>query len=137
MNYWLLKSEPEVYGWTQLVKEKRTNWSGVRNNAAALNLKAMKIGDRAFFYHSGEERQVVGICEIVKEAYPDPGDAAGRFVQVDVAAIEPVPRPVTLAAIKAEPKLREMRLVRESRLSVSPVAADAWRLICKMGGVKS
>jgi predicted RNA-binding protein with PUA-like domain len=137
MNYWLLKSEPEVYGWAQLVKEKRTNWSGVRNNAAALNLKAMKSGDRAFFYHSGEERQVVGICEIVKEAYPDPSDAAGRFVQVDVKAIEPVPHPVTLAAIKAEPKLQEMRLVRESRLSVSPVAPDAWRLICKMGGVKS
>jgi predicted RNA-binding protein with PUA-like domain len=137
MNYWLLKSEPEVYGWDQLVKDKKTNWSGVRNNAAALNLKAMKIGDRAFFYHSGEQRQVVGLCEIVKEAYPDPGDATGRFVQVDVKAIEPMPRPVTLAAIKAEPKLGEMRLVRESRLSVSPVTHDAWRLICQMAGMKS
>jgi len=135
MNYWLLKSEPEVYGWAQLVKDKHTNWSGVRNNAAALNLKGMKVGDRAFFYHSGAERQVVGICEIVKEAYPDPSDAAGRFVQVDVKAVAPVPTPVTLTAIKAEPRLSEMRLVRESRLSVSPVAADAWRLICKMGGV--
>ncbi|HEY5209282.1 MAG TPA: EVE domain-containing protein [Stellaceae bacterium] len=135
MNYWLLKSEPEVYGWAQLIKDKHTNWSGVRNNAAALNLKAMKVGDRAFFYHSGDERQVVGICEIVKEAYPDPSDAAGRFVQVDVTAVAPVPTPVTLAVIKAEPRLSEMRLVRESRLSVSPVAADAWRLICKMGDV--
>ncbi|HEX4112181.1 MAG TPA: EVE domain-containing protein [Stellaceae bacterium] len=137
MNYWLLKSEPDVYGWAQFVKDKRTNWSGVRNNAAALNLKAMKRGDRAFFYHSGEERRVVGLCEIVKEAYPDPSDATGRFVQVDVQVLDPLPQPVTLAAIKAEPKLREMRLVRESRLSVSPVATDAWRLICKMGGVKS
>ncbi len=136
MNYWLLKSEPEVYGWAQLVTDKQTNWSGVRNNAAALNLKAMKKGDRAFFYHSGDERAVVGICEIVKEAYPDPSDATGRFVQVDVKSVEPVPHPVTLAAIKAEPKLQDMRLVKESRLSVSPVAADAWRLICKMGGVK-
>jgi predicted RNA-binding protein with PUA-like domain len=136
MQYWLLKSEPETYSWNQLVKDKSTNWSGVRNNAAALNLKAMKIGDRAFFYHSGEDRQVVGICEIVKEAYPDPSDATGRFVQVDVKALHPVPKPVTLAAIKAEPKLQEMRLVRESRLSVSPVTADAWRLICKMAGVK-
>jgi len=136
MNHWLMKSEPESYSWDQLVADKRTNWSGVRNHAAALNLKAMKKGDRAFFYHSGEERAVVGICEIVKEAYPDPGDPAGRFVQVDVTAIEPVPKPVTLAAVKAEPKLGEMRLVKESRLSVSPVAAEAWALICKMGGVK-
>jgi predicted RNA-binding protein with PUA-like domain len=137
MNYWLLKSEPEVYGWDRLVADKRTHWDGVRNNAAALNLKAMKAGDRAFFYHSGEERRVVGICEIVKSAYPDPGDATGRFVMVDVKPVEPVPRPVTLAAIKAEPKLAQMRLVRESRLSVSPVAPEAWRLICGMGGVAS
>jgi predicted RNA-binding protein with PUA-like domain len=137
MNYWLLKSEPETYSWSRLVKDKRTNWNGVRNNAAALNLKAMKVGDRAFFYHSGEERQVVGVCEIVKEAYPDPTDTAGRFVQVDVQARAPLPTPVTLTAIKAEPKLQDMRLVRESRLSVSPVAAEAWRLICKIGGLAS
>jgi predicted RNA-binding protein with PUA-like domain len=135
MNYWLLKSEPEVYGWDRLVAEKRTGWDGVRNNAAALNLRAMKAGDRAFFYHSGGERQVVGICEIVKAAYPDPGDPAGRFVMVDVKAVEELPKPVTLAAIKAEPRLQEMRLVRESRLSVSPVSAEAWRLITRMGGV--
>ncbi|MGH7072763.1 MAG: EVE domain-containing protein [Stellaceae bacterium] len=136
MNYWLLKSEPGVYAWDRLVADERTHWDGVRNNAAALNLKAMKIGDRAFFYHSGEERRIVGICEIARDAYPDPSDPSGRFVMVDVKAVEPVPRPVTLAAIKAEPKLQEMRLVRESRLSVSPVPAEAWRLICQMGGVK-
>ncbi|MGH6989934.1 MAG: EVE domain-containing protein [Stellaceae bacterium] len=136
MNYWLLKSEPGVYAWDRLVADERTHWDGVRNNAAALNLKAMKIGDRAFFYHSGEERRIVGICEIARDAYPDPSDPPGRFVMVDVKAVEPVPRPVTLAAIKAEPKLQEMRLVRESRLSVSPVPAEAWRLICQMGGVK-
>ena len=137
MNYWLLKSEPEVYGWDRLVADKRTHWDGVRNNAAALNLKAMKPGDRAFFYHSGEERQVVGICEIVTAAMPDPSDPAGRFVMVDVKPVAKVPKPVTLAAIKAEPKLQDMRLVRESRLSVSPVSAEAWRLIGKMGGLKS
>jgi predicted RNA-binding protein with PUA-like domain len=136
MNYWLLKSEPSVYGWDRLAADKRTRWDGVRNNAAALNLKAMAVGDHAFFYHSGEERQVVGICEIVKAAYPDPSDAAGRFVAVDVKVVEKMPRPVTLAAIKAESKLKDMRLVRESRLSVSPVSAEAWRLICKMAGIK-
>jgi predicted RNA-binding protein with PUA-like domain len=136
MNYWLLKSEPDVYSWDRLVADKRTHWDGVRNNAAALNLKGMRAGDHAFFYHSGEERRVVGTCEIVREAYPDPSDASGRFVMVDVKALAPLPVPVTLAAIKAEPKLHDMRLVREGRLSVSPVSAEAWRLICKMGDLK-
>jgi predicted RNA-binding protein with PUA-like domain len=136
MNYWLLKTEPEVYSWAKLVADKRTEWSGVRSPAGRLNLTKMKKGDRAFFYHTGEERQIVGICEVTKESYPDPSDETGRFVMVDVKPVAPVPKPVTLAAIKAEPKLAEMRLVREGRLSVSPVMPEQWALICKMGGVK-
>jgi len=137
MQHWLLKSEPSTYSWDQLVKDGRTNWSGVRNFQAAINLKAMKPGDRAFFYHSGEGLEIVGIAEIAKAAYPDPSDKEGRFVQVDVKPVEPVKTPVTLAAIKAEPKLKEMKLVRQGRLSVSPVTAEEWKLICKMGGVKA
>lgn len=135
MRYWLLKSEPSAYSWDQLVKDGRTNWSGVRNFQAANNLKAMKTGDKAFFYHSNEGLDVVGIVEIVKEAYPDPSDKQGRFVMVDVRPLQPVKKPVTLAAIKAEPKLAELALVRQSRLSVVPVAAEEWRVICKMAGV--
>jgi predicted RNA-binding protein with PUA-like domain len=136
MSHWLLKSEPSTYSWSDLVKEGRTNWNGVRNFQAAKNLKTMKRGDRAFFYHSGEERAIVGIVEIVKEAYPDPSDATGRFVMVDVKALEPVPRPVTLAAMKAEKGLADLALLRQGRLSVVPVAAEEWRVISKMGGVK-
>jgi predicted RNA-binding protein with PUA-like domain len=136
MAYWLMKSEPSAYSWDQLVKDGRTNWSGVRNYQAANNLKAMKPGDRAFFYHSNDVLDVVGIMEIVKAAYPDPSDKAGRFVMVDVKPVGPVKTPVTLAAIKAEPKLKDLGLVRQSRLSVSPVSADEWKLICKMAGVK-
>jgi predicted RNA-binding protein with PUA-like domain len=136
MAYWLMKSEPSAYSWEQFVKDKRTNWSGVRNFQAAANLKAMKTGDRAFFYHSNEGLAVVGIAEIVKTAYLDPSDATGKFVQVDIKPIEPLKEPVTLAAIKAEPKLQEMKLVKQSRLSVSPVGAEEWKTICKMGGLK-
>jgi predicted RNA-binding protein with PUA-like domain len=135
MRYWLLKSEPSAYSWDQLVKDGRTNWSGVRNFQAANNLKAMKNGDRAFFYHSNEGLDIVGIVEVVKEAYPDPSDKQGRFVMVDVRAVQPVKAPVTLAAIKAEPKLADLALVKQSRLSVVPVAAEEWRIICKMAGV--
>ena len=135
MRYWLLKSEPSAYSWDRLVKDGRTNWSGVRNFQAANNLKAMKNGDRAFFYHSNEGLDIVGIVEIVKEAYPDPSDKQGRFVMVDVRPLQPVKKPVTLAAIKAEPKLADLALVRQSRLSVVPVAAEEWRVICKMAGV--
>src|SRR5580692_6525646 len=137
MAYWLMKSEPSAYSWDQLVKDKRTNWSGVRNYQAANNLKAMKKGDRAFFYHSNEGLEIVGVAEIVKEAYPDPSDASGRFVMVDVAAVMPVKTPVTLAAIKAEPKLKEFGLVRQGRLSVVPVGEDEWTLITKMAGIKA
>ena len=137
MAYWLMKSEPSAYSWNQLVKDGQTNWSGVRNFQAAANLKAMKPGDRAFFYHSGEGLEIVGVAEIVKAAYPDPSDKEGRFVQVDVKPVEALKTPVTLAAIKAEPKLKEMKLVRQGRLSVSPVTAEEWKAICKLGGVKA
>ena len=137
MQYWLLKTEPQSYSWDQLVKDKITNWSGVRSPAGRANLTKMKKGDRAFFYHTGDERQVVGVCEVVRESYPDPSDETGKFVQVDVRAIAPVPHRVTLAAIKAEPKLAEMRLVREGRLSVSPVTPEEWRLVSKMAGMKA
>jgi predicted RNA-binding protein with PUA-like domain len=137
MAYWLLKSEPSAYSWDQLVKDKRTNWSGVRNFQAAANLKAMKKGDRAFFYHSGEGKEIVGVAEIVKEAYPDATDKSGRFVMVDLIPVEPVKTPVSLAAIKATPALKNMPLVRLSRLSVSPVSAEEWRIIAKMAGIKA
>ncbi len=133
MNYWLLKSEPSAYSWEQLVRDGRTHWNGVRNHQAAINLKAMKKGDHAFFYHSNEGKEIVGIVEITREAYPDPSDDAGRFVMVDVKPLKPVKAPVTLAAIKAEPKLADFKLVRQGRLSVVPVTGEEWRLICKMG----
>jgi predicted RNA-binding protein with PUA-like domain len=136
MRHWLLKSEPSAYSWEQLVKDGRTNWSGVRNFQAANNLKAMAVGDRAFFYHSNEGLAIVGIVEIVKAAYPDPGDKTGRFVMVDVKPVAPVKTPVTLAQIKADKKLADFALVRQSRLSVVPVSAEEWRLICGMAGVK-
>lgn len=137
MAHWLIKSEPSAYSWDQLVKDGRTNWSGVRNFQASANLKAMKVGDRAFFYHSGEGLEIVGIAEIVKPAYPDPSDKEGRFVQVDVKPVIPVKAPVTLAAIRTEPKLKNLALVKQGRLSVSPVGAEEWKLICKMGGVSA
>jgi predicted RNA-binding protein with PUA-like domain len=137
MHYWLLKSEPSAYSWDQLVKDGRTNWSGVRNHQAALNLKAMKKGDRAFFYHSNDGLEIVGVAEIVKEAYPDPTDKAGRFVMVDVAPVMPVKQPVTLAEIKKTPALKDLALVKQSRLSVSPVGAEEWRVITKMAGIKA
>jgi predicted RNA-binding protein with PUA-like domain len=137
MAYWLLKSEPSSYSWDQLVKDKRTNWSGVRNFTAAKNLKTMKQGDHAFFYHSGEGPEIVGVVEIVKEAYPDPSDASGRFVMVDVVPVTPVKTPVSLATIKATPALKGMPLVKLSRLSVSPVSAEEWRTIAKMAGIKA
>ena len=139
MAYWLVKSEPETWSWNDQVKkgDKGEPWSGVRNFTARRHLKEMKVGDRAFFYHSGEERAVVGIAEIIREAYPDPTDPKGVFVMVDVKAIEPMPKPVTLAAVKAEPRLAEMALVRYSRLSVQPVTTTEWKLISKMGGLKN
>ncbi len=135
MSYWLMKSEPSVYAWEQLVKDKKTNWSGVRNHAAALNLKAMKKGDLGFFYHSNEGKEIVGIVEIVKTAYPDPSDETGKFVQVDVKPVKPFPKTVTLAEIKSKPAFKDMDLIRLSRLSVGKVTDKEWDVICKMGGV--
>ena len=137
MRHWLLKSEPSSYSWDQLVKDGGTHWNGVRNYQAANNLKAMKRGDRGFFYHSNEGLAIVGIVEIAKEAYPDPSDKEGRFVMVDVKPVMPVKAAVTLAAIKAEPKLKDFGLVRQGRLSVVPVTDAEWRIIAKMAGVKA
>lgn len=139
MKYWLMKSEPGAWSWDDQVKagKKGAEWDGVRNYQASNNMKEMKKGDRAFFYHSVNEKQVVGIVEVVKEYYPDPTDASGRFGMVDVAAVAPVPNPVTLADIKAEERLADLPLIRQSRLSVLPVDAKSWKLICKMGGVKA
>lgn len=135
MAYWLVKSEPSTWSWNMHVKKGVEPWTGVRNHLAASHLRAMKKGDRAFFYHSVEGKEIVGILEVVKEHYLDPTDAKGQFVAVDFKAVEPVPHPVTLAAVKAEPKLQHLMLVSHSRLSVVPIDAASWRLICKMGGL--
>src|SRR5215468_9058491 len=138
MAYWLLKTEPEEFSWDDCVKRgaKGEPWTGVRNFTARRHLKEMKKGERAFFYHTGDEKQIVGIAEIVRESYPDPTAGAGEpWVVVDVRAVEPVPKPVTLAAVKAEPRLKDMALTKYSRLSVQPVTAQEWALVCKMAGV--
>ena len=139
MSYWLLKTEPDTYSWDTQVKRgaKGEPWTGVRNFTARSHLKEMKKGDRAFFYHTGEEKQVVGIVEVVRESYPDATDPKGVFVAVDVKALEPLPKPVTLADIKAEPRLKEMALVKYSRQSVQPVTAAEWKIVCHMGRKKS
>ena len=139
MNYWLIKSEPASWSWDQQVKSgaKGEAWTGVRNHTAKQNLVKMKKGDRAFFYHSGEGKEIVGIAEVVRESFPDPTAPSGDpWVAVDVKAVTPLEKPVTLAAIKATPKLKEMALVKQSRLSVQPVTAEEWKIVCAMGGVK-
>lgn len=139
MAHWLMKSEPDVWSWDMQVKkgEKGEAWTGVRNHTAKLNLMKMKKGDRAFFYHSNIGKEIVGIVEIVREHYPDPTAKAGDpWVAVDVAAREAMPKPVTLDAIKTEPKLKDIALIKFSRLSVQPVTAAEWGLVCKMGGLK-
>jgi len=130
MAYWLLKSEPVKYSWDQMVRDKRTHWDGIRNFQAANNLRAMKVGDRAFFYHSNEGKEIVGVVEIVKTAYPDPSDPSGKFVMVDIAPVAPVKRPVTLSEMKGMPELAGFSLLRQSRLSVCPVADKEWATIC-------
>jgi predicted RNA-binding protein with PUA-like domain len=134
MAYWLVKSEPGVYSWANMVADKRTHWNGVRNFQAANNLKAMKVGDSCFFYHSNDERAVVGVVEVAKTFYPDPSDATGKFGMVDLKAGKPLKSPVTLAQIKADPELAAIALVRQSRLSVMPIDAKAWARIVKLGG---
>jgi predicted RNA-binding protein with PUA-like domain len=137
MAHWLVKSEPDAWSWDEQVKAgaKGTPWTGVRNHAAKLNLMKMKKGERAFFYHSNVGKEIVGVVEVVKEHYPDPTDATGKFVCVDFKAAELVKTPVTLDAIKKDKKLADMALIKLSRLSVQPVTADEWKIVSKMAGV--
>lgn len=132
MNYWLCKSEPFVFSWDDHVKKKIEGWHGVRNYAARNNLRAMKKGDLSFFYHSNEGLEIVGIMEVVREAYPDPTDETGRFDQVDFKALKPLKRPVTLKEIKATKALANMALIKQSRLSVGPVTKAEWDTIIRM-----
>ena len=133
-SFWLIKSEPNKYAFSDLQRDGRTVWDGVRNNQAALYLKAMKVGDQAFFYHSQEGLEVVGVAEVVREAFLDPTDAAGRFVTVEFAPVRPLPRSVPLAAMKANPALAGMAMFRQFRLSVSPVTPEEWATIREMAG---
>ena len=133
-NYWLVKSEPDAFSWDQQVAHGTEPWTGVRNHMARNNLRAMRLGDRAFFYHSNIGREIVGIVEVAREAYPDPTADAGDWVCVDMRAVGPMPKPVTLAAIKADPAFADLALVRQSRLSVLPVGAEHWKRLCRMGG---
>lgn len=137
MAYWLFKSEPGAWSWDDQVKRgaKGEPWNGVRNYQANNNMKAMKKGDLGFFYHSVDEKRIVGIVRVIREHYPDNTDASGRFGMVDVAAVQPLPEPVTLASIKAEATLQGMALIKQSRLSVCPVSASEWQRLCKMGGL--
>ncbi|MCK6418346.1 MAG: EVE domain-containing protein [Alphaproteobacteria bacterium] len=132
MKYWLLKSEPSVYGWAQLLQDGCTHWNGVRNHQAAANLKAMVKGDRAFFYHSNEGKEIVGMVEITRTAYPDPSDESRKFVMVDIRPLRPLARPLPLAEIKKHPILKNMALVRQSRLSVCPVTEKEWNVVMEM-----
>jgi predicted RNA-binding protein with PUA-like domain len=137
MAHWLFKSEPSAWSFTQQIEAgaKGTNWNGVRNHAAKLNLMAMKVGEHGFFYHSNEGKAVVGIVEVIKPFYPDPTDETGKFGMVDIRAIRPLPNEVTLEAVKAEKRLAKMALVTLSRLSVQPVTEAEWKIVCAMGGL--
>jgi predicted RNA-binding protein with PUA-like domain len=138
MAHWLYKSEPDVWSWQQQVEAgaKGTHWNGVRNHSAKLNLMAMKKGDRGFFYHSNEGKEIVGIVEVIREAYPDHTAGAGSpWVMVDIKAVKPLKQPVTLAQVKAEPRLAKMALVTSMRLSVQPVTDAEWAVVLEMGGM--
>jgi predicted RNA-binding protein with PUA-like domain len=136
MAFWLFKSEPETWSWDMQVARGSEGepWDGVRNYLARNNMRAMKKGDRGFFYHSVKEKQVVGVVEVCAEAAPDPKTDDPRWECVTIRSVAPFPRPVTLAEIKAEPRLADMALVRTSRLSVQPVTPEEWRVVCEMGG---
>lgn len=138
MAHWLYKSEPNVWSWEMQVAEgaKGTHWNGVRNHVAKQNMMAMKLGERGFFYHSNEGKQIVGIVEVIREYYPDHTDESGRFGMVDIKAIEKLPRPVTLEEIKADPRLKDMILVNNSRLSVQPVTDEEWQIVRELGGLE-
>lgn len=135
MAYWLVKSEPGTWSWADHVKAGTAEWDGVRNHQACNNMKAMALGDRAFFYHSVNEKRIVGVVEVVKLYYPDPTDASGRFGMVDFKALQPFEHPVTLAEIKADGRFDDLALIRQSRLSVMPIDDDSWKNLCEMGGV--
>ncbi len=135
MAHWLVKSEPDAWSWEMQVKKGTESWNGVRNYQAANNMKAMKLGEQAFFYHSVSEKQIVGIVEVAKLYYPDPTDESGRFGMVDFRAVKALKTPVTLAQIKDDPKLNHLPLIRQSRLSVMPIDDASWKYICKLGGV--
>jgi predicted RNA-binding protein with PUA-like domain len=135
MAHWLLKSEPASYSWERLVADGRTYWDGVRNPQALNSLRAMRQGDRAFFYHSGAGKDIVGVAEVVRPFYPDPADKSGKLGMVDIAPVMPVKNPVSLAAIKANPELAGLSLIRQSRLSVCPVGDREWAVICGMAGI--
>jgi len=137
MSYWLLKTEPDTFSWDDQVKKgaKGEAWTGVRNFRARDHLKAMKKGDLAFFYHTGDEKQVVGIVEVTREAYTDPTNETQVCTAVDVKAVKPLKKPVTLAAVKADKRLKEMVLAKQPRLSVQPVTAEEWKIVCSLGGV--
>ncbi|MDE3174973.1 MAG: EVE domain-containing protein [Pseudomonadota bacterium] len=137
MAHWLFKSEPSVFSFARLAEEGGTEWSGVRNHSAKLNMMAMKLGERGFFYHSNEGKAVVGVVEVSALYRPDPSDATGKFGMVDIRAVEPLPRPLTLEAAKAEPRLAKMALVVNSRLSVQPVTDEEWEIVCALGGLKA
>jgi predicted RNA-binding protein with PUA-like domain len=136
--YWLMKSEPDAWSWQQQVRKgaRGEAWTGVRNHQAKLNLMRMKRGDRAFFYHSNIGKEAVGIIEVIREAYPDPTAGPGEpWVVVDVKAVAPLPKPVSIDEVKKEPKLKKMVLINNTRLSVQPVTADEWKTVCRMGGL--
>lgn len=136
-DHWLLKSEPDVFSWDMLVARGKSGepWTGVRNYLARNNMRAMQIGDLGFFYHSSAGKAVVGICRVIALAHPDPEDDSGTWACVDVAAVCPLPSPVSLAEVKANPKLARMSLVTSMRLSVQPVTKDEWAEVCRMGGL--
>jgi predicted RNA-binding protein with PUA-like domain len=135
MAYWLVKSEPGAWSWDDQVRVGVESWNGVRNYQAANNMKAMRVGDQAFFYHSVDEKRIVGIVEVARTYYPDPTDESGRFGMVDFRAVKPLARPVTLEAIKADARLQHLALIRQSRLSVMPIDAAAWKILCTLGGI--
>ena len=135
MNYWLVKSEPGCWSWEDHVKKGVEPWDGVRNHQAAKFMKTMETGDLAFSYHSQKEKSVVGVLEVVKEAYPDPSDESNRFVCVDFKALHPLQTPVSLRQIKEDPRLEELMLIKQSRLSVMPIPSEAWDIINAMGGL--
>ena len=139
MPFWLVKSEPSAWSWSQQVAcgAKGTQWSGVRNHGAKLHLQAMRLGEKCFFYHSNDGKEIVGLVEVCRTFYPDPSDEGNRFGMVDVCAVKALPKPVSLAKIKATPELAKMALVTNSRLSVQPVTLAEWQLICEMAELPS